>query len=185
MNHIHKSIFQILKEKERPIEFAKPTDMLGHVVGAPFVGVVTVTEPKVRAGCPKLKRLAAQTLQVNYNYTNAVGNQLEREGKDREDYVPGETWYRALPATGLAEHKTNGTKYVRGRVLSTGESLYFDVLGNPIDRALAESYLAERTASSRAGTDKEIHARVFKLENVLALSMDGKVCVNPDASIIK
>ena len=176
---MQKTLFSILGQKEGEMAFATPMDVLGKVEGAPLVGIIYKSQPPVKSGCPAITRLTSATIQVNTDYQRSVANQLNREGKSQDAYVPGTTWYQTIPDSGIAIHKDGQKMYVRGKLHNSGDSYYFDENGNPIPTALAESYMKPKSPSKNQGTDKPVEARVYSFDNVASLQKDGRTYLNP------
>lgn len=184
MKNLRSNIFNLLAKQEGDVRFESPDKVLAKVEGAPFVGAVVRTEPKVKKGAPPIVSLSHVILQVNFDYANSVGNQLEREGKDRATYVAGTTHYDTIPDSGLAKSKNGDSVYVRGKLHRKVDTKFFDAAsGQEIPASEAESYMTSRSNSSgRQGTDKAVMPRIYKIENVVALQKDGETIVNPNAS---
>jgi hypothetical protein len=139
--------------------------------GAQFIGVTTSTDAKMLASNPfgKVTKVSTVTLQVNYDYANAVA---KATGVTPES--SGKTWYETVTdskgrLTPFARHKTNGTLYLRGRHISTGEVRYFDEQGQPLEQGLVKPYLSN-TPTAKA----EVRAVTYKLDSILAVRYNNE-----------
>ena len=98
-----------------PITFIARTDPKMRKTGNPFVGRVV--------------KVAKVNGLVNFNYEANVLKQLEREGKSPADFQQGESWHEAVvrndgTLTPFCKHKTNGSLYLRFRLIGSIESEY-------------------------------------------------------------
>lgn len=140
--------------------------------GAQFIGVTTSTEAKMLASNPfgKVTKVSTVTLQVNYDYANAVAKATGTA------HIPSDkkVWYETVTdskgrLTPFARHKTNGTLYLRGRHISTGEVRYFDEQGQPLEQGLVKPYLSN-TSTAKA----EVRAVTYKLDSILAVRYNNE-----------
>ena len=182
MNPFIKTVIAAAIGKGKPVSHKELvsvlTDMSGK--GAKFVGLTTVTDPKLLKSSPfhGVKKVSEVTVQVNYDYVNAVENQLTKENKDLDDYKQGTSWYDVVTdnkgkLTPFAKHKTNGDLYLRCRHISTTSSKYFDDNGNEIAEESLKPYLPKKSNASNQGTDTAIRAVTYKLDGIVAVRVDG------------
>jgi len=145
--------------------------------GAQFIGVTTSTEAKLLASNPfgKVTKVSTVTLQVNYDYANAVQKHLDSKGIG-EIYTPSDKkgWYETVTdskgrLTPFARHKTNGTLYLRGRHISTGEVRYFDEQGRQLSNCLVEPYL-----SGTSTPNGVVRPLTYKLDSILAVRYNNE-----------
>lgn len=125
----------------------------------------------------KVKKLSGWGFDTNADYSRKVNLQREREGKEMD--------FEALP--NWAE-KVNNVVYCHA--VKT-EQLYASVfpannfgqfknwfvegkLATEVESARIESFIPERSESSRQGTEKTIQIRRVKLESILVISLKGK-----------
>jgi len=108
-------------------------DMLSDIRGAEFITFIARTEPKMRkTGNPftgRVVKVAKVNGQINFSYERAVLKQLEKEGKSPADFQQGESWHEAVvrndgTLTPFCKHKTNGSLYLRFRLIGSIESEY-------------------------------------------------------------
>jgi hypothetical protein len=182
MSPFIKTVIAAALGKGKPVSHVQLMDILTDMSGkgAKFVGLTTVTEPKLLKSCPYngVKKVSEVTVQVNYDYVNAVENQLIRENKDLDDYKQGTSWYNVVTfqngkLTPFAKHKENGDLYLRCRHMSTTSSKYFDDNGNEIAEESLKAYLPKKSKPTNQGTDTAIRATTYKLGNIVAVRVDG------------
>ena len=152
-------------------------DFLGSTFsgkGAQFIGATVATEVKLVKDNPfgKITKISNCTLQVNYDYANAVQNALDKSGTG-ETYVPSPNakgvWYETVTdskgrLTPFARHKTDGTLYLRARHMSTGETNYFDESGRPVSDYLVAPYIASQPSKTTG-----VKPVTYKLDNILSV----------------
>jgi hypothetical protein len=124
-----------------------------------------------------VKKLAGWGFDANADYARKVNLQREREGMEMNfealpswaekvnsvvycHKVKTEQLYASVyPANNFGQFKE---WFVEGKLATEGES------------ARIESFIPEKSESSRQGTEKTIQIRRVKLENILAISLKGK-----------
>lgn len=185
MNKIHKVISAKIAgcaagKTKKQVRMGDLVDDLKDIRGAKFASLVLATEPKLKkTGNPYrgVTAISQVNVQLNYDYENAVNNQRTREGNNA-DFESGSTWYVPLlredgTYTPFGQHKDNGDLYVRARLLQNiGETEYYDEEGNQIPIESLQPFMPVKKPSDRHGTEKEIHARTYKLSSVQAVTVD-------------
>lgn len=179
----------MLGEKGKPFSLCDRETLLSRLVGlvgASFVGLITVTEPKMRkTGNPyagKVVKVARTSGQVNFDYDGAVGRAREKEGKPAEDWQKGESWHEPYMIDGkytpFCRHKKDGTLYVRVRHMG-GSSVYIDKdTGEEVDKELLKPFLPDASYGNQ-GLDKgdEVRFVTYKLDSVRAATVKGETLV--------
>jgi hypothetical protein len=156
---------------------------LDKMRGATFVTVVVNTEPRMRkTGNPfygKIRKISRYNGQVNFQYDGAVERQLAKEGKSVDDFRRGESWHVPViredgTLTPFCQHKSNGTKYLRFRMLNVIESKYVMSDGSPVDESEVREYLQQGNNYANQGTDNPVKIITVALDNVESLTANGK-----------
>jgi len=174
-------ILGIIADKNKVVERASIFDVLDNIRGAKILSVVAATVPEVTGGQSsrfynRVMRLSNPTIQINYDYENAVNKQLDKNGQE-QDFVGGSTWYTVDTdekgrLTPWARHKKTNELYLRYRLIQNNKSMYIDpISGKEIPFIDIEPYL--RSNKSKTG----VEVRVMKLENVKAIALDNKIFV--------
>lgn len=115
---------------------------------------------------------------INFNYANAVNKQLTKEGKEA-DFVPQpRKWGVHVPGTPLVLHKN--AYYLEARFLNNEPKTEYLLDGQPVDKAIFETYLPGKKEVKSQGTDKEIIIRDFKIESMRSITFGGKTYVRTD-----
>jgi len=182
VNPFIKTVIAAALGKGKPVSHVQLMDILTDMSGkgSKFVGLTTVTEPKLLKSCPYngVRKVSEVTVQVNYDYVNAVENQLRKEDKDLDDYKQGTSWYDVVTfqngkLTPFAKHKTSGDLYLRCRHMSTTSSKYFDDNGNEVSEQQLAPYLPKKSKATNQGTDTAVRAVTYKLDGIVAVRVDG------------
>jgi hypothetical protein len=150
--------------------------------GANFITFVAKTEPDmIKTGSPfrndNVELVAKVNAQINFHYDSAVLRQLEREGKSPEDFKKGESWHTPVLIdnclTPLCQHKSKPTLYLRVRLLDVLEAQYY-VNGVVADNDMVKPWVRKnKVAYENQGTEKPIKFKVYKLEGIQSLTMNG------------
>lgn len=188
MNVIDRIILEMISANDKPIRVSALMDVLGDVRGAKIVSIVTSTDPKLKkTGNPytNVRKVSRFTGQIGFDYENAVNNQREREGV-LTDFQSQSSYARPVfrldgTFTPFAEHKVSGKRYLRIRPLSHGETKYVDNnTGQEISKETLKPWLPVKTASATQGTEKEVAFRLFELDSIKSVGLDGKNFVLAD-----
>ncbi len=126
------------------------------------------------------KRSLSQ-VQFNFNYDAAVLRQLEREGKDPEEFDKGESWHDLVKDeegrfTPFCQHKTNKILYLRLRILkSLQDTKYFDENKNELTFEQCQHYIPKPSTYDNQGVEDEnvIRFITMKFDSVENLIING------------
>lgn len=103
---------------------------------------------------------------LNASYEKMVNEQRDSEGKET-DFVAAGMKYGNMVGAALLEN--NGQFYVKCIELEkVGESTYIDSDKNPVEYDAIKPFIPVKKPSEHQGTEKEIKARNFKLESIVA-----------------
>lgn len=163
------------------------TEMFNFSKGAKFAQLYTLTEvplPKSNQYHGRVTKQSCINVQLNFNYSNAVNNQLEKEGKSRDFSAGKLPWGTRISGTPLLMHTKKGstepTAYLVARVLRFLAPTYFldglQVLDLPILEAIKED-LGSYSNAEHQGVEKEIVIRTYKLSSIKAITLDGETLV--------
>lgn len=147
--------------------------------GAKIVTLTTLTYPDVTKDCPHKNIFKVQSVNgvVNFNYSNSVNNQLEREGKPREFVPEKRKWGTRLNDSPFVSHvKQDGTHhlYLEMKVEKTFGIEYKTSEGEVIPNHLIEQYLKKpKSQKEHQGVNKEIVVRDFDVKNIVAIYLLG------------
>jgi hypothetical protein len=138
---------------------------------------VTLTEPSMnKGGNPyygRLKKKTTQNVTINFNYGNAVNNQLAREGKEKEFVPHARKWGERIDGTPLIQHK--GECYVEAKMNGKPQSVVYFCDGSEIAKEEIALYLKSSNSNAEhQGVEKEIIIRDTKLSNVQEVKMGGE-----------
>lgn len=148
---------------------------LESVRGSLMMTVSVSVEPKMRKTdnpyYGKVRKNSRYNGQVNFHYDPAVIRQLEKEGKSPDCFRKGESWHEPViredgTLTPFCQHKKNGKRYLRFRILNTIDSEYVDDNNNRIEKSELEKYLQESGGYANQGTDNPVRIITVDLDNV-------------------
>ena len=156
-----------------------------NVSGNTFIGLDTVTVPKLKGGkanphqgrVKKLMTGANVMVFTNKNsngYDNMVKRRLEAEGKDPSTFELGErAWGTRVPNLPIVEH--NDVQYLEVIFLRPGEVSYL-LDGQPIAKEEIQGLESkEASEDSQGGLDNKVIIRTFKADSISRLVIDGNV----------
>jgi len=156
-----------------------------NVSGNTFIGLDTVTVPKLKGGKANPHQGRVKKLMIGANvmvftnknsngYDNMVKRRLLAEGKDPETFELGERpWGTRVPNLPIVEH--NEAQYLEVIFLRPGEVSYL-LDGKPIEKSAIQG-LEEKAANdeSQGGLDNKVIIRTFKADSISKLVIDGQV----------
>lgn len=156
--------------------------------GAKFAQLYTEVDvplPKSSKYHGRVKKKQEHNVQLNFNYANAVNNQLMMEGLDPTFKPAIPSWGQRIPGTPLISHCKKGTDitsfYLMTRVLRSSQAGYFldgrPVLDIPVLDAIRGDMKAVYSNKKHQGIEKEVIIRTFKLDSIRAITMDGETLV--------
>lgn len=169
------------------MQYATLIAALQNVNGSSFVGLDTLTTPKLSGGKKNpqqgrvTKRMHSASVMVFQNkningYEAMVQRRLIAEGKDPVSFELGErTWGERIPNLPIVKHEKDGTvkHYLEVIFLKPGKVEYL-LDGNPIAKADVVG-LNESEGGEQGGLDNKVIIRTFAAENITALRIDGQV----------
>lgn len=158
-----------------------------NVNGASFVGIDTLTEPKLSGGKSNpmqgritKKMVGASVMCFQNKQTNGYEAMIQRrlvaEGKAPESFVLGErAWGTRVPNMPIIEHFKDGQTnyYVEVIFLKPGKVEYF-LDGAPIAKASIIG-LQDKEEGEQGGLDNKVIIRSFKADSITEVRVDGKV----------
>lgn len=158
-----------------------------NVNGASFVGIDTLTEPKLKGGKSNAqqgrvtKRMTGASVMCFQNktvngYAAMVGRRLVAEGKDPTSFVLGErAWGTRIPNMPIIEHFKDGATayYVEVIFLKPGAVQYF-LDGAPIAKSEIVG-LDDKEEGAQGGLEDKVIIRSFKADSITEVRVDGKV----------
>lgn len=149
--------------------------LINSVTGASFVSVDITSEPRMRkTDNPYVDAIKVVTLsgQINFDYANAVNNQLKREGN-----TTAGTFTAQARAWGTREGNWithNGNHYLTVKVQSSSDPI-FVFEGKQVDKAVLEPFLTtSKKPHTQAELDKEVIVRDVKLDSIKVIRALGE-----------
>ncbi len=176
-------------EKRHKITVSELSLILQKIDGSSPTAIfmVTRTDAKLKkTGNPYRDEVVLKSssyiARVNVNYTNAVNNQLEREGKER-DFQAQENWHAKKydSYNGCVAMKAEGDKkqeylfFVTDRVKRNGFLLNGKQVKSQVEIETIKQFLPTYSAPTNQGTEKAIQVQTIKLENISLLKLKGKI----------
>jgi hypothetical protein len=146
--------------------------------GAQPASIQYVTEPKLtkegKQRFGNVTKIANVGCMIGYKYENAVNNELEREGKERE-FLSQPLWNGKGKriSTALSKHIEKGTFYLTYKAQQTFRSFHFDSVLNLIPNALIKMYFPQSDPAKYQGVDKPVYHREIAVENIKRLKVRG------------
>jgi len=163
---------------------------LKQIDGSQATNVVIIGETDVRmnkggrnGGNTLFDRLVRKVTRyeamINFNYTNAVNNQLEREDKER-DFEAQKNWHQSKydDFNGCVKMHVSGKgEYLAYKELNTHKyaTLVDGVEATAEDMAMIELYKKPYSAPKNQGTEVAVDYRCMMLTNILFLKAKGEV----------
>ena len=154
-----------------------------------FINMVTATVPTDmrKKGNPyadkeayTVHKISKYSAQINFNYSNAVNNQLEREGKEA-DFEAQQNWHKKTfdEFNGCICSKMEGDQrqwYLFFRNMNV-ERIGFainEVAATPEQETTIKSFIPVRALPQNQGTEKAILVQTIKLQNIKLLALNGE-----------
>jgi hypothetical protein len=157
----------------KQITKAELIKMIDETKGATFVSVDIESDPRMKkAYNPYMGAVKLVTLSgaINFDYENAVNNQLQREGKEADFTSKPRSW--GIHEGNWITHK--GQHYLTVKVQSNSEPVYM-LDGKVISTDEVKPYLPESSKPhTQAALDKEVVVRDIKIESIKKLRMAGE-----------
>ncbi len=159
----------------KKITKAELITLVDSATGASFVSVDMESEAKMRkTGNPYVGAIKEVTIsgQINFDYANAVNNQLTRENN-----VTAGTFTAQERAWGEREGNWithNGNHYLTIKVQTSSEPTFI-FNGKPVDKAALAPFLTEsKKPHTQAELDKEVIVRDVKLDSIKVIRAFGE-----------
>jgi hypothetical protein len=160
-----------------------------------FVSMHTVTSPKLNrkgrvsgqsvmeaigVATENIRKVSDMVVGLGYDYQDLVLNRLiNKEGKDFEDYKPGESWHVPWEESSTVHmHKTTGEKYFFVECIANNppKSCYVDIsTGVELSKDKLEEFLPKDSPPKNQGLDNPIVVRTFKLDSIKRLKVGGTI----------
>jgi hypothetical protein len=153
--------------------------------GASFIGLDTITTPKLSGGKGNSMQGRVQKCAVgnsvmvfqnkNSNaYEGMVRRRLEAEGKNPDSFSLSEkTWGTRIAGTPMVEHK--GEYYLEVIFLKAGETSFL-LDGRPIKKEFIEG-LDTKEEGTQGGLDNKVIIRTFKAESISRITINKEVYI--------
>ena len=153
--------------------------------GAKFAQIYTETEldlPKSSQYYGRVKKKQNHNVQLNFNYSNAVNNQLMAEGYEPTFTAQAPKWGTRIPGTPLISHVKKGSDitsfYLMTRPLRSSQADYYldgkFVDSIPLLDAIRGDMKAVYSNAKHQGIEKEVIIRTFALSSIRAITLDGE-----------
>ena len=160
--------------------------VLNTIANGTFVGVHSLTEPKMRKtnnpfNGHKVQKMTIQTLQWGYNYANAVNNRIGDE--KHETFVADPLkWGEWLVPNKVITHK--GKLYARFYKVDNGTPanvtyLIDGVIATEEQEQVIKSFLVAPSSSARQAevglVEHQVKPRDFAFDNIIGLAVNGEM----------
>jgi len=163
--------------------------LLQDLRGASFIGIDTVTEPKLKGGkkCPlgKVEKHTKGNRVMIFSkggedggYANMVRRRLDNEpGMSGESFdLSPRAWGTRIEGTPYVEHK--GAYYLEVIFMKAGEVRYTED-GKPVNKADIAEWLPTESVNEEGqgglnGTDNRVIIRTFKLDSIVGMRAFGQ-----------
>jgi hypothetical protein len=161
--------------------------ILNDVNGASFIGISTVTTPKLKGGKKNalnghVKKIMEDTSVMVFQnkkkngYDSMIKRRLEQEGKDPENFTLGpRVWGERIPNTPIVHH--NGNYYLEVIFLRPGKT-HYEVDGVKTNPEDIEGLVIDHTESDQGGLNNKVIIRTFKLDNITKFKFGGNTYTN-------
>lgn len=164
---------------------AQLKELLLTVKSATFITIHTRTEVRLKkAGKEEfgpVYKLQELNGCVCFEYDTGVQKRLIKEGKDPNNFIPGQSWHTPIAVNGtltaLSRHKDDeGSVYLRFMLLKElAPPKYINIQGNEIDQQSLAEYMYSRPGSyQNQGLDEPLVFLIFKLESITDIKINGK-----------
>jgi hypothetical protein len=161
--------------------------ILDTIANGTFVGVHSLTEPKMRKtnnpfNGHRVQKLTIQTLQWGYNYANAVNNRIG-DTKHETFVADSLKWGEWLVPNKVITH--NGKLYARfykvdNEMASSNVTYLIDgIIATEEQEQVIKSFLIAPSSSARQAevglTEHQVKPRDFSFDNIIGLSFKGEM----------
>lgn len=151
-------------------------DEIRNLVGCKIANIETLTEVKLpkKSGLQCVTKFAEGEVQLNYSYSNAVNNRLEKQGDDRSFTSKPLPWGNWFIPNKVIEHK--GNYYLRYYLMKGKElnETYF-VNGRPATQSeidIIKEYDKPSTSATQTAVgllENQVEPKVVRFENIVSL----------------
>lgn len=150
---------------------------------ATFATIVAKVEQKMlKRGNPlresKIEKRVSYKLSLNCVYQNAVNNQREREGLEK-DFVASSNWHEPVfdgVNGSIVRHKTNDKRYLKGIVKSADVLDYFvdGERATPEQIEIIKQFRQVSAPPQNQGVEESIIVRTIAIENIEEVATNGE-----------
>jgi hypothetical protein len=169
---------QAKTETVKIVNYMDMVRVLMGVKGATPATFIAVTPVKMnKTNNPyfdKVYKTQTSNVFINFDYAASVNRALVKEGKDADFVAQPRKWGEKLPGTPIVFHKNE--YYLEARFLNNEPKVDYTFEGNPIDKAVFESYMPNRSSDSikeHQGLENEVVIRDFKIRNIYQIKVNG------------
>jgi len=170
------------------MQYNQVLNAVANVNGATFIGLDTLTSPKLAGGKKNphqgrvQKRMTGANVMAFQNkttngYENMVKRRLVAEGKNPDNFVLGErAWGQRVPNLPIVEHVKDGVTnyYLEVIFLSSGTVEY--LLDGVVVPASSIEGLAEPTeGGAQGGLDDKVVVRTFGIDSITEIRINEQV----------
>jgi hypothetical protein len=162
MNITQLELLNLLMMVEKPtfVNIVMETPVRMNKTGNPYYGKV-------------IKRTSGNYL-IGNDYENRVNNNMEKEGMERTFIVEPPKGKEHISKCVLIDTKTHTTHYLMmERFDEIHPQVEFTMDGDPIEKALFESFMVKVYESQKQEQDRKIQPITPKLSNIRHISIDG------------
>jgi len=169
------------------MKFSTVLNAFENVNGASFVGIDTMTVPKLAGGKSNpmqgrvQKRMVGASVMVFQNknsngYENMVKRRLRNEGKNPDSFKLGDRkWGTRVENMPIVKHVKDGTEknYLEVIFLKSGKTEYF-LDGKSIDASEIQGLVTSHSDEKSQGElEDKVIVRTFDIDSVTALRVDN------------
>ncbi len=141
--------------------------ILMGITGSTFATITAETEAKMnKTNNPyygEVTKVTEATVNINFNYQNAVNNARAKEDKEADFVAQPRKWGQHVPGTPLILH--NGAYYLEARFLKNTSTTYYHK-NVECDKSLFESFMPTVKESKTQDLENQVIMRDFKIENI-------------------
>lgn len=179
-------LYSFLETTKRnlPMDYEKLRSFVEGVNGTTFVGLDTMTVPKLKGGKKNTMQGRVEKVTLGANtmifsntscsgYENMVKKRMVAEGKDPAEFTVGKrAWGTRVGNSCFIEH--NGKHYIEVFFISPGETQYL-LDGKQIEKADVEGLTETKPSeSSQGGIENKVVIRTFAVDSILAVRAKGE-----------
>jgi hypothetical protein len=157
--------------------------LLSSLRGSKFLTITSRTDARLKkTGNPygTVYKVSKVNICVNFQYEAGVRRRLEKEGKNPDDFVRGESWHTAVKSedgflTPLCSHKQTGAVYLRCQRLATiGEPVYFTQDGVEVTREEIAEWLPKQSEYANQGLEAPLIFLTYALSSIVEVVAEGE-----------